>query len=499
MMDRHDMKRRGSARWRLLAVALVLMAAAPVEPPSFQKQIARAATMLDGNQNAEALAILDGLLAKTELPIERGQIEGLRSFALARMERIPEARKAIETAVASAPEPSMLLLRQLFLLRAFGGDPPGAADTLQLIASTDAAALNTLPTEVVSEVLRSIRPDKNRTFETDYALVVGNWSPTDATVGDLDWIRLRLVKALVERDRADDAKKIVDTILNPVILVRLGIDRRFAALWPTIEARLGPGADIADAAYVAAAKARFDKAPSSLVARLGYAEALNIASREPEAMVVADVARTPAELAALADREVWLVNLHAALLGDAGQIDAALARLSALNATPVNGRNSLVATMINEALFAASVKRPEATLQAVERAEKTAGSSEFGRLFLASARACALQQLGRKAAAAAAAAPVIASPKGNPDANLAAMICLGRMDDAAATIIARLEDPELRSEMIFEMQPFLIRDTTKLRDAEQRAGLRALKARPDVKATYLKYGRDLPAAVAPPR
>jgi hypothetical protein len=497
----NDMKRRPSARWRWLPAlaAVALVAAAPVAPVPMEKRLAQAATMLDANQNVEALAMLDTMLAESELPIERGQIEGLRSFALARMERIPEARKAIETAVASSPAPSMLLLRQLFLLRAFGGDPPGAADTLQLIAVSDPKGLNTLPTEVVSEVLRAIKPDQNRAFETDYSLVVGGWSPADATVGDLDWIRLRLVQELIKRDRVDDARAMVETVLNPVILVRLGIDRRFAALWPTIEARLGPGADIADAAFVGAAKARFDMTPASLVARLGYAEALNVASREPEAMAIADVAKTPAELAALQDREIWLVNLHAALLGDAGRIDEALARLAAINATPVNGRNSIVATMINEALFAASVKRPDATLQAVERAEQRVGPNEFGKLFLASARACAFQQLGRKSDAVVAAAPLIASPKGNPDAYLSAMICLGRMDEAAAAVIARLADPELRTEMIFELQPFLINDATKLRDADQRAGLRALKARPDVKAAYLKAGRDLPAAVAPPR
>jgi hypothetical protein len=497
----NDMKRPASARWRLIValMALALVAAAPVEPVPMEKRLAQAATMLDANQNVEALALLDAMLGDSELPIERGQIEGLRSFALARMERIPEARKAIETAVASSPAPSMLLLRQLFLLRAFGGDPAAAADTLQLIAVSEPKGLDTLPTEVVSEVLRAIKSDENRAFETDYSLVVGGWSPPDATVGDLDWIRLRLVQGLVKRDRTDDARAIVETILNPVILVRLGIDRRNAALWPTIEARLGPGADIADAAYVGAAKARFDKAPTSLVARLGYAEALNVASREPEAMAVADVARTPAELAALKDREVWLVNLHAALLGDAGRNDEALARLAAINATPINGRSSLIGTMINQALFAASVNKPEAALAAADAAAKSAGPNEYGQLFLAQARACALQQLGRKADAATAAAPIIANPKGNPDALLAALICLGRMDDAAAAIIRRLEDPDLRTEMIFELQPFLIRDTTKLRDAAQRAGLRALKARPDVKAAYLKAGRDLPAAVAPPR
>ncbi|MFZ4690457.1 MAG: hypothetical protein ACOYLS_14565 [Polymorphobacter sp.] len=49
------------------------------------------------------------------------------------------------------------------------------------------------------------------------------------------------------------------------------------------------------------------------------------------------------------------------------------------------------------------------------------------------------------------------------------------------------------------MPAFLIADQGKLREARQRAGLRALEARPDVKAAYLKVGRDLPAAVAPPR
>jgi hypothetical protein len=483
----------------LAATAAMLMAAAPVETVPFEKRIAQAATMLDANQTDAALALLDTMLGETEAPIERGQIEGLRSFALARMERLPEARKAIETAVASSPDPSMLLLRQLFLLRAFGGDAAGASDTLQLIASSDPKGLNTLPTEVVSDVLRIIRKDENRAFETDYALVVGGWSPADSTVGDLDWIRLRLVTALVKRDRVDDARAIVETILNPVVLVRLGIDRRFAALWPAIEARLGPGADLADAAYVGAAKARFDKSPKSLVARLGYAEALNIASREPEALVIADVAKTPVELAALADREVWLVNLHAALLGDAGRNDEALARLAAINATPINGRNAMVATMINEPLFATSINRPEVALKTADRTGAAVGANEFGQLFLAQARACSFQQLGRKAEADEAAVPLIANPKGNPDAYLAAMICLGRMDAAAAAIIARLLDSELRTEMIFELQPFLINDTKKLRDSGQRAGLRALKARPDVKAAYLKAGRDLPAAVAPPR
>ena len=45
------------------------------------------------------LNTLDTMLLATEFPMERGQIEALRSFALARLNRIPEAHKAIEAGV----------------------------------------------------------------------------------------------------------------------------------------------------------------------------------------------------------------------------------------------------------------------------------------------------------------------------------------------------------------------------------------------------------------
>jgi hypothetical protein len=52
---------------------------------------------------------------------------------------------------------------------------------------------------------------------------------------------------------------------------------------------------------------------------------------------------------------------------------------------------------------------------------------------------------------------------------------------------------------LFELQPFLILDHAALPGRRSRADLRALKARPDVKAAFAKWGRDLPATVSPPR
>lgn len=487
-------------RGLIALLALLLIAAAPVEPPSFERQVQQAATLLDQNKNDEALAILDPLLAEADTPGDRGKIETLRSFGLARLGRVADARKAIEIGAASNPAPTTIVLRQLVLLRAFDGDPKGAADTLELMAASDPKGLASVPSEVITDIMRAVADDKIRAFNLDYSLISAGWAPNDMTVGDVDWLRLRLITALADKDRLDDAKPIIDQVLSPVVLVRLGIDRRFEPLWPMLEARLGPGADIADARYIAAAKARFDKEPKSLIARLGYAEALNIASREPEAIALADVAKTPAELAALSNREIWLVNLHAALLADAGRNAEALARIGALNATPINGRTNMAGTIVNEALLAESLGEAQAALTLADAAEAKAGSlNPYGQMALAAVRTCALARLGRKDEAVAAAAPLIAKPDISEEAYLRAMLCLGRQDAAAAAVVKRLQDPEKRMEMLFELQPFLIADRAKEREKQIRADYRALKARPDVKAAFTKVGRDLPAAVAPPR
>ena len=487
-------------RGLIALLALLLMAAAPVEPPSLDRQVQQAATLLDQDKNDEALAILDPLLATADLPADRGKIETLRSFGLARLGRVADARKAIEAGVASNPAPTSIVLRQLVLLRAFDGDPKGAAETLELMAASDPKGLASVPSEVITDIMRAVADDKTRAFNLDYALISAGWTPADMTVGDVDWLRLRLITSLADKDRVDDAKPIIDQVLSPVVLVRLAIDRRFEPLWPMLEARLGPSADTADARYIAAAKARFDKEPKSLIARLGYAEALNIASREPEAIAIADVAKTPAELAALSNREVWLVNLHAALLADAGRNAEAMARMAALNATPIAGRPAMAGTIVNEALLAESMGEAQAALVLADAARaKAGGLNPYGEMALAAVRTCALAKLGRKDEAVAAAAPIIAKPDASEDAYLRAMFCLGRQDAAAAAVIKRLQDPDNRMEMLFDLQPFLIADRDKAREKQLRADYRALKARPDVKAAFTKVGRDLPAAVAPPR
>lgn len=478
-------------------------APAPMVPPGDAAgraaQLAQAAQLVDDGKPDAALALLDPLLANSDLPAERGQVQTLRSFALARLGRLPEAREAIEFAAGAALNPTPLVLRQLFVLRALGGDVPAAAQTLQLVAVSNAAWLASLPTDLVDDVVRATASDDERHFDLALTLVSAGYAPADHTVGDGEGLKLAVIEGLASRGRLDEAAPVIAALINPVSLVRLAIDRRYQSLWPALEARLGPGADVADAAYVAAAEQQLAKAPDSPIARVGLAEALNIASREPEALArIADLGGTAQALAALPTRALWGMSLKANLLADAGRVDDALAALDGVAALPDNGRGVVLAMRVLAADVAGETGRYDAALA---RADAIRDLSDYGAQALAAVRICALARSGRRAdaAAAAQALPNGWAKEANNRAVQNALACLGRLDAAAAVLIGRLAADDSRSDALFDLQPFLLADRPGAPGRASRADMRLLKARPDVKAAFAKWGRDLPAAVSPPR
>ncbi len=483
---------------RYLILALLMMVAAPA---AAQTPLESGLALMREGKPADALAVLDGALAAAELPAERGPIQQLRGFILADMGRLAEARAAMEVAVASNPAPAPALLAVLFKLRAMTDDPTAASETLVLLAASDRDQLNGLPTELVGRVRAGLARDEARAFDLDFALVTAGWTGDNGDEGTLDALRMQLIGGLLTRGRAEEARAMLADVQEPEVLLRLGIDRRYASLWPDVEARLGPGARTASAAAVARAKARFEAAPDDLAARRAYAQALNLAAREEEALVVAQgAAIDAAALGALSDEDLWLVDLEARLLAHVGKYDEALARYDALAGSRLEGRPALIGPIIARALFANELDRPEAALAAADFAEARGDlASDSGRMFIAAARSCALARQGEGAAAERAAAAVLGDLTVNPRAGLLALMCLERFDAAAEMIVAALADPAQRTGMLWQMQPFLIAERAGAADQKTRAILRQLKARADVRAAFAAAGRDLPAAVSPPR
>ncbi len=492
---------------RTLLSALLLTSAVPIaaqpaaDSPAIEAVLQSGVALMNDGKASEALIMLDAALAAAVLPAERGRIQQLRAFILAGLERIPEARAAMEFAIASNPDPTPALLSMLFKLRAFTDDPVAAAETLVLLTVSDPAGLALIPTELIGRVRAGLAKDEPRGFDLDFALVGAGWLANTPEAATLDVIRQSVIKGLLARERADEAATMLAAVRDPEILIRMGIDRRFLTLWPAIEARLGPGAATASNAAVARAKEDFDKTPDELAARRAYAQALNLAAREEEALAIASGGATQgAALDKLGDEDLWLVDLEARLLAHIGRYDAALARYDQLAGSALEGRPGLIGPIIARAMFANELGRPDAALAAADFAEQHAElASASGRLYIAAARACALVTLGDAIAAQGAASPVLSAPDDNPQATLSTLMCLGQTDAAAATVRAALDDPARRGAMLWQLQPFLIADRGGATDNRMRAGMRALKARPDVSAAFRAVGRDLPAKVSPPR
>lgn len=499
------------ATMRIIGLALLLLAtpiaAQPLEiSPDVRAAIEQGLTQMNAGREAEALAQLDAVLARTELPAERGRIEQLRGFLLARLNRLEDARTAIEFAVSTDPAPNAAVLSTLFKLQLFTDNPVAAAETLVLLAASYPEALDLVTPEMVGRLHAGLVDDRVRVFDLDLALINARWLQDDASEGMLDDLLDGTIAGLLARGRIDEAVAMLTMVKKASTLLSMAIDRRFTPVWPAVAARLGPGARTASAAEVVRTKQWFDAVPNDGAARLAYASALNNAAREPEALAVAaGAAPDAAALDALPEQDLWIVDLEARLLGHLGRFDEAMARYESLAKSRIENRGGLIAQIINWGLYAVEIDRPEAALVAADYADsKGAAASPYGRLYIAMMRTCALARLGRTDEAEAAAKPLLipaeaGNEAGNSQALLGALICLERKDAAAGLVVQALADPVRMPDMLWKLQPLLIDDREGGIDVRHRAGLRALKARPDVRAAFEAKGRDLPAAISPPR
>lgn len=103
------------------------------------------------------------------------------------------------------------------------------------------------------------------------------------------------------------------------------------------------------------------------------------------------------------------------------------------------------------------------------------------------ARACALHLSGRGGEGAQDVEYVRSHEKDAPAAVTDLYLCLGDMEAAAASAIGRLDDPELRAEMLLELSDFDLAPPPMQTDRTAQ-NLQILKKRPDVQAAMKRAG-----------
>lgn len=494
----------------LVLMGLLVMTPVRAQPVAGPALLAEAQARYEAGDLDAALALADRALAAAELPGERSRPQLLRAFVLARMDRGADALEAIEAAVATDPAPAAAVLLVQFSLQQFNERSADAAQTLLTLLATrgGADALASRPAAQVWQLREGLRGQPDLLFEVDFALLAAGWLRGTPEEGDRDGLRGGVIQGLVARDRLEEARALLAEIRSAQTLMLMGIDGRLRTLWPEVEAKLGPRGQPLLEQDVARTRAVFEAAPDDLDARFAHAVALNAANREEEALAVAAGAGLEGgALDGLAPEHFGLVIFEADMLAFLGQADAALARLAALAGSKLDGRPQLLEVAVRRAMLAGELDRPAEALEAVAAAERLAAAigagdalSPMGVARLAQARSCALARLGRLEAAGEAAQTLFdAMDNGNATQRRQALICLGRMDEAARAVIAALEDPARALSLLWDLQPFMLSPDRGTLNARYRAAMRALKARSDVAAAFRAAGRDLPVRVRPTR
>ena len=305
------------------------------------------------------------------------------------------------------------------------------------------------------------------------------------------------VDARLRRGHLADAAALLEEVNDHDKLVALLTDRRYAALWPAVEKRVGPHMATSDAAAIAIAKERQAAAPEDGRLRRALIHANYAAGRLADAdKAGADLAVTPAGLQALDQERMWAVNDHALVLDAEGRTDAADARFAAMESVDLASHPWVASggIFINRVEMLASHGRWAAAQQAFPRMADVAAlaGSAYAAQLVRKLAICIARGLHPAADVTAKLAELGAHRADNPGAVVDGLVCAGQEDEAAGVLVAMLADEKTRTVAIAAVQPpdHPIADPS---SAQRRA--QALARRPDVLAALNRVGRLLPVGL----
>jgi len=386
------------------------------------------------------------------------------------------------------------------------GQDAAAADTLIAVAKRGHDAIAPLPSELWRELYRRLSRanDTDRTLALDLALLGAHFDAGFGADG-LNGFAARSVLGLTEHGRLTQARALLAQVQEPQSLSQMLVDRRYAAMWPAIEARANPDFTAIEANWIGITARESAAEPQNFRRLTALGAALRGAGRRAELIALVEPLtgspdRAAARLglapgAVALDDYGWAVNEYAYAFAHSGRAPEADRVFADLVDMGMERAPQLVGMIINRAELLLAAGRFDNALNALAAAEpldRTA--SVYGQMWAWRIRVCALHALGRDAQAADPLARMAAAKADNWSAYTAAMLCLDRPDAVETALLACLADERFRAEALAEVQ-----DTqTPARlpfEAVLHARLAAVVARPTVATAIERWGRLLPPAL----
>lgn len=376
---------------------------------------------------------------------------------------------------------------------ALGRDDHVAATRLFLDAARDHTDIvASWEPELVGAFTDYLDEDPDLALRALKAIAALPWtSQASARAARNEWA-LALGWQLADRGRLAEAAAAVEKADSLYVRLVIAGDRRFERLWPRFAADGRFDWTALAEAELARARAEVAGHPDSLRPAAELVAALRALGRREEAITVGEAFRARIEDGeafddAGAQSDELLKQLGQALF-ETGQT----ARAEAVFREAI-GDDSRLSPAVEARLAYAGrlydLGRPDEAMAVLDGVDPNT-LTPFGRLWLTSLRACALA--GRDAAGAAAAFETLrAGREENPAALGQALLCAGRIDEAAELMIWRLATPRHRAGAL---DPFwAARPPPVIPPALARfeANRQAMLNRPAVRAALAKVGRPV--------
>lgn len=362
-----------------------------------------------------------------------------------------------------------------------------AVASVEAMSQGRGAALNAMPRQWFWSLTKDLRDSSQASLRKRLLRILGggSYAPT-ASGGDAQGFQLEYAKLLAEEGDDEGARAMLARIYDPGLLIDSMFDPRLRGLLPA-------DLDLRASAEKALARDRERAAlhPDLIDPIATVATHLQRLGRQAEALTLLQSIESKVDAPdAFADRAEmlpWYWDSLSRIYTHLGRYEEAAAALR--KGAEINeGSAPNVSQVINLAHLQLRFGRPEEVLKTLAVFDGPGRElSEYGQMAMRIARGCAHAALGNMAAAAADLAYAEAHEKDSPEILTSLYLCVGRIDDAAAVLVRRLDDPELRSDALQELSDFEPwPGNVPLMPWEK--PVEALKARADVKAAIERAG-----------